>query len=128
MTEQLGRQSTSTDLKSDDHTFASLDPRNDSVVAQHPIADQQAIEKAVAAARTASKWWDQLGFQGRRKVLGNFRAAIATHAESMAAIISAETESPATTHYSKSCWPSNTSTGRHATPRKCCAADASAQD
>ena len=96
MTEQLGRQSTSTstDPRSDDHTFASLDPRNDSVVAQHPIADQQEIEKAVAAARTASKWWDQLGFQGRRKVLGNFRAAIATHAESMAAIISAETGKP----------------------------------
>ncbi|MBS3693372.1 aldehyde dehydrogenase family protein [Rhodococcus qingshengii] len=96
MTEQLGRQSTSTstDPRSDDHTFASLDPRNDSVVAQHPIADQREIEKAVAAARTASKWWDQLGFQGRRKVLGNFRAAIATHAESMAAIISAETGKP----------------------------------
>ncbi|MCE4264753.1 aldehyde dehydrogenase family protein [Rhodococcus globerulus] len=94
MTEQLGRHSTSTDPTSGDPTFASLDPRDDTVIAQYPVADQQAVDKAVAAAHTAAAWWDQLGFAGRKKVLGDFRAAIASHADSMASIISTETGKP----------------------------------
>lgn len=98
MTEQLGKRSeataTGSTSESSDGTFASFDPRDDTVVARHPIADRQAVDDAVATAHSAAQWWDQLGFLGRKKVLGRFRAALATHADAMAAIISAETGKP----------------------------------
>lgn len=93
MTEQLGTPGT-IDTKNGPDSFSSLDPRDNSVIAQHPIADRQAVDNAVTTARTAARWWNQLGFAGRHKVLTNFRSAIATHGEGLAAIISAETGKP----------------------------------
>ncbi|OYD67155.1 aldehyde dehydrogenase family protein [Rhodococcus sp. OK302] len=95
MTEQLGSQSTSIDPHADDNTFASFDPRDNTVIARYPVADRTAVDNAVGTARTAARWWDQLGFSGRQKVLRDFRSAIANNAEAMAAIISAETGKPA---------------------------------
>ncbi|MDJ0359395.1 aldehyde dehydrogenase family protein [Rhodococcus sp. H29-C3] len=75
-------------------TFDSLDPRTGDVLASYPIADDAAVQAAVDRARAASRWWDIQGFSGRKNWLLEFKNAIAKDAQSLAAVISAESGKP----------------------------------
>uniref|UniRef100_UPI000AE24194 aldehyde dehydrogenase family protein n=1 Tax=Rhodococcus phenolicus TaxID=263849 RepID=UPI000AE24194 len=75
-------------------TFASLDPRNGNVLAEYPIATTADVAEAVERARTAARWWDAQGFRGRRDWLLEFKKAVASDADSLASVVSAETGKP----------------------------------
>ena len=75
-------------------TFASLDPRTGGVLAEYPIHDADDVAAAVARAREASVWWSALGFDGRKKWLQKWKAAIARDAQSLAGVMAAETGKP----------------------------------
>ncbi|MFF0815687.1 aldehyde dehydrogenase family protein [Rhodococcus sp. NPDC003318] len=75
-------------------TFASLDPRTGAVLAEYPIHGADDVAAAVSRAREAAVWWAGLGFDGRRKWLRKWKAAIASDAQSLAEVIAAETGKP----------------------------------
>lgn len=75
-------------------TFTSLDPRTGAVLAEYPVHDAAAVAAAVERARQAAHWWADLGFDGRKKWLQKWKAAIASDASSLATVISAETGKP----------------------------------
>ncbi|MDG3009056.1 aldehyde dehydrogenase family protein [Rhodococcus sp. D2-41] len=76
-------------------TLASLDPRDDTVLAEYPVAGKGEVAAAVDRARAAAHWWDVQGFRGRRQWLLEFKSVIASRAGELAAVVSAETGKPA---------------------------------
>jgi acyl-CoA reductase-like NAD-dependent aldehyde dehydrogenase len=46
-------------------TFDSLNPATDEVVGTYPVNTPEEVAAAVARARAASTWWNDLGFEGR---------------------------------------------------------------
>ncbi|WP_441347037.1 aldehyde dehydrogenase family protein [Rhodococcus sp. 06-1474-1B] len=80
--------------RTNESTFESLDPRTGLALATYPIADAAEVEIAVARARSAARWWDAQGFEGRKRWLLEFKTAIARDAASLAAVIAAETGKP----------------------------------
>ncbi|MGA9871577.1 MAG: aldehyde dehydrogenase family protein [Rhodococcus sp. (in: high G+C Gram-positive bacteria)] len=76
------------------HTFDSLDPRTDTVLASYPVADATEVQQAVDRARSAARWWDVQGFTGRKRWLLEYKTAIAKDAKGLAAVIAAETGKP----------------------------------
>ncbi|MFD6675311.1 aldehyde dehydrogenase family protein [Rhodococcus zopfii] len=86
----------SSDATTTDHgrTFTSLDPRDGSVLGRYPIMDAADVAATVDRARPAAQWWGELGFRGRRDLLLEFKKLIATEADSLASVISAETGKP----------------------------------
>ena len=75
-------------------TFDSLDPRTGMALASYPVADADEVRAAVERARSAARWWDSQGFTGRKRWLLEYKAAIAKDAQSLAAVIAAETGKP----------------------------------
>lgn len=75
-------------------TFTSLDPRTGQVLAEYPVADEPEVAAAVERARGAARWWDAQGFRGRRDWLLEFKKAIASDADDLARVVSAETGKP----------------------------------
>lgn len=75
-------------------TFASLDPRDGSVLAEYPIAGPEEVALAVERARAASRWWAAQGPRGRREWLLEYKRAIAARSQELASLISAETGKP----------------------------------
>lgn len=82
----------STDRTSE--TFTSLDPRTGQVLAEYTVADEPEVAAAVERARGAARWWDAQGFRGRRDWLLEFKKAIASDADDLARVVSAETGKP----------------------------------
>ncbi|EWM16130.1 aldehyde dehydrogenase family protein [Kutzneria sp. 744] len=80
---------------SGDGRFASLDPRTGEVVAHHPIHSPKQVADAVAQARRASNWWQELGFDGRKERLDAWRRLLVKRVDEAASLISAETGKPA---------------------------------
>src|SRR5882757_2660019 len=80
---------------SGDGRFASLDPRTGEVVAHHPIHDAKQVADAVAQARRASNWWQELGFDGRKERLDAWRRLLVKRLDEAAGLVSAETGKPA---------------------------------
>ncbi|WP_230206530.1 aldehyde dehydrogenase family protein [Microbacterium gorillae] len=74
--------------------LTTTDPRDGSVIAVHPLADEAAVRAAVSAGRDAARWWRDQGFAGRRKLLLAFTGAIARDAGELAAVIARETGKP----------------------------------
>lgn len=75
--------------------LASLDPRDDAVLAEYPVASAREVAAVVDRARAAAHWWDVQGFRGRRQWLLEFKSAIANRAGELAAVVAAETGKPA---------------------------------
>lgn len=75
-------------------TLASLDPRDGTVLAEYPIAGQEEAALAVERARAAARWWAAQGPRGRREWLLEYKRAIASRSQELAALISAETGKP----------------------------------
>lgn len=75
-------------------SFESLDPRTGDVVGTHPVHDAAAVEQAVARAVEAAQWWAGLGFDGRRRRLGEWRKALVRRLDDLARVVSDETGKP----------------------------------
>ncbi|SUE13295.1 aldehyde dehydrogenase [Rhodococcus gordoniae] len=77
-----------------DRLFTSVDPRDGTTLGQYRITGAAEVAATVERARSAARWWDEIGFRGRRDVLLEFKKAIAGEADSLASLISAETGKP----------------------------------
>ncbi|UVE93972.1 aldehyde dehydrogenase family protein [Dietzia sp. B32] len=75
-------------------TFASVDPRDGTVLAEYPIAGPEEVALAVERARAAARWWAKQGPRGRREWLLEYKRAISSRAQELASLISAETGKP----------------------------------
>ncbi|QBJ96920.1 aldehyde dehydrogenase family protein [Rhodococcus sp. ABRD24] len=75
-------------------TFASLDPRTGTALADYPVATAADVTAVVERARAAAQWWEAQGFRGRRGWLLEFKKAIASDAAGLATVVSAETGKP----------------------------------
>jgi acyl-CoA reductase-like NAD-dependent aldehyde dehydrogenase len=59
-----------------DDQLVSTSPGTGAEIGRFPVADQLAVAAAVARARGAAGWWQELGFDGRRQRLLRWRAAM----------------------------------------------------
>lgn len=75
-------------------TFDSLDPATGEVVGTHPIHDEVVVRAVVDEARHQAAWWAELGFDGRKRLLGRWRALVARRIDELADVMSAETGKP----------------------------------
>jgi len=75
-------------------TFASHYPVTGEVLAEYPITDRDQVIAAVAHARAASAAWQNLGFNGRRKVLLKWSNLLISRLDEITEIVSRETGKP----------------------------------
>jgi acyl-CoA reductase-like NAD-dependent aldehyde dehydrogenase len=75
-------------------TFDSFEPATGKVHASFPIQSAEEVQAAVARARTASTWWQGLGFAGRKGRLDAWKAILATRLPELAAVMHAENGKP----------------------------------
>src|SRR3954471_6381433 len=75
-------------------TFDSLDPRSGEVIASYPKHTPEQVEAVVARARRASRWWIDLGFDGRARKLAAWRHLLDARRDELAAVVSRETGKP----------------------------------
>lgn len=75
-------------------TFDSLDPRNGQVIASYPRHTPEQVGEVVARARRASRWWNDLGFDGRARKLAAWRQLLDSRRDELAAVVSRETGKP----------------------------------
>ena len=75
-------------------TFESLNPATGDVVGVHPIDDEATVREAVRRARADAAWWDELGFDGRKEILGKWRGVIARRMGELAVVVHDETGKP----------------------------------
>ncbi|RCW45214.1 aldehyde dehydrogenase (NAD+) [Halopolyspora algeriensis] len=75
-------------------TFESLDPRTGEVVGNHPIHDAAHVTEAVRSARGAQRWWEGLGFSGRKQRLDAWRKLLTRRIDEAAGVICSETGKP----------------------------------
>ncbi len=75
-------------------TFATTDPRDGAPLAKYPVAGPAEVAAVVERARAAAHWWRGQGPRGRRDWLLEYKRAIATRAEELTALVSAETGKP----------------------------------
>ena len=71
-----------------------LNPATGDVVGVHAVAGRDEVQAAVAAAREASVWWAELGFDGRRAVLEQWKGVIARRMAQLADVVHQETGKP----------------------------------
>lgn len=57
-------------------TFDSLNPATGDVVGTFPVHTREDVEAAVGRARAASAWWQELGFDGRKEYLLQWRSVL----------------------------------------------------
>ena len=77
-------------------TFESLDPSTGSVVATFPICSAADVEAAVARARSASAWWQGLGWEGRKERLTAWKRLIVNRGDELAELVHRENGKPVT--------------------------------
>jgi len=75
-------------------TFNSLDPVNDKILATFPIYTSDDVARVVIAAREAMAGWQELGYNGRRKVLLAWSQLLTDRIVECASLISRETGKP----------------------------------
>ncbi|RMI31388.1 aldehyde dehydrogenase family protein [Nocardia stercoris] len=75
-------------------TFDVRDPATGALVGTYPNHTAAEVDAAVARARAASDWWQQLGFAERARRLDRWRGEIARGASELAALVRAEMGKP----------------------------------
>ncbi|MCA1711747.1 MAG: aldehyde dehydrogenase family protein [Actinobacteria bacterium] len=78
----------------DTSSFESLDPATGAVYATFPVHGEAEVQAAVGRARTASAWWQELGWAGRRARLGAWKALLANRTDDLAAVVHRENGKP----------------------------------
>jgi acyl-CoA reductase-like NAD-dependent aldehyde dehydrogenase len=74
--------------------FDSLNPATGDVIASHEIYEKAQVDSAVLSAHEAKLKWQQLGFNGRKKVLQDWKGVISKRADEIAKLIAEETGKP----------------------------------
>lgn len=74
--------------------FDSLNPATGDVIASHEIYEKAQVDSAVQSAHEAKLKWQKLGFNGRKKVLQNWKGVIAKRTDEIAQLIAEETGKP----------------------------------
>lgn len=74
--------------------FDSLNPATGNVIASHEIYEKAQVDSAVQSAHEAKLKWQKLGFNGRKKVLQNWKGVIAKRTDEIAQLIAEETGKP----------------------------------
>ena len=75
-------------------TFDSHNPATGEIAGTYPIFSAKQVAEVVGHARTASTKWQELGFNGRKKVLLKWSSLIINRVDQVAALISLETGKP----------------------------------
>lgn len=75
-------------------TFDSLNPATGDVVGTYPIHSPEDVDAAVARAREASGWWQQLGFDGRSELLLQWKGVITRRMAQLGEVVHRETGKP----------------------------------
>ncbi|MET0133190.1 MAG: aldehyde dehydrogenase family protein [Kibdelosporangium sp.] len=75
-------------------TFESLNPATDEVVGTYPVHTEEDVTLAVARARTAATWWNELGFAGRAERLRRWKGIVTRRAPQLAEVVHQETGKP----------------------------------
>jgi succinate-semialdehyde dehydrogenase / glutarate-semialdehyde dehydrogenase len=74
--------------------LVSTNPVTGAEAGRFAVADEDDVAAAVAAARSAARWWESIGFDGRRARLLRWRALLATRLEELAELVSLEGGKP----------------------------------
>ena len=75
-------------------TFDSLNPATGDVVGSYPIHTAEDVDAAVARAREASSWWQELGFDGRAELLLQWKGVITRRMAQLGEVVHRETGKP----------------------------------
>ena len=74
--------------------FDSLEPATGKVYASFPAQTAEQVQEAVARARAATGWWQGLGWNGRKEVLGAWKAQLAKRMPELAEVVHRENGKP----------------------------------
>jgi aldehyde dehydrogenase (NAD+) len=80
--------------RSVDSTFESHNPATGEVIETFPIHGEAEVNAAVTRAHAAATWWRGLGFDGRKRRLRAFKAALARNQDELCELIHRETGKP----------------------------------
>ena len=75
-------------------TFESMEPATGNVYATFPIQSAVEVQAAVARAKAATGWWQELGFSGRKQRLDAWKAILAKRMPELAEIMHKENGKP----------------------------------
>ncbi len=75
-------------------TFDVVNPATREVVGSYPVHTAGDVAKAVAEAREAQRWWESLGFEGRKPYLRRWLRWLALHCDEVYEIGHRETARP----------------------------------
>ncbi|MGK8485773.1 aldehyde dehydrogenase family protein [Nocardia asiatica] len=76
------------------NVLTSYDPRTGEVVGNYAVMSAGELNRAVRAARSAEKWWAELGFSSRRRWLLDWKREIARRSGELVALLCEETGKP----------------------------------
>ncbi|MFD0366025.1 aldehyde dehydrogenase family protein [Nocardia sp. GCM10030253] len=76
------------------NVLTSYDPRTGEVVGNYAVMGPGELNRTVRAARSAEKWWAELGFSGRKRWLLDWKRSIARRAGELVEILCEETGKP----------------------------------
>lgn len=79
----------------EDDELVTTNPATGAEVGRYPVATASDVRRAVDRAHEAYRWWDQLGFAGRRARLLRWRALLAQRITELADLVHAEGGKPA---------------------------------
>ncbi|GAB2573543.1 aldehyde dehydrogenase [Paractinoplanes abujensis] len=78
----------------EDGVLISTNPASGAEAGRVPVADAEAVNATVRRAAEAARWWQALGYDGRRERLLRWRSLIVRRIEELAALTALETGKP----------------------------------
>ncbi|WP_227998438.1 aldehyde dehydrogenase family protein [Nocardia australiensis] len=76
------------------NVLTSYDPRTGEIVGNYAVMGASELNRTVRAARSAEKWWAELGFGGRKRWLLDWKRSITRRASELVEILCEETGKP----------------------------------
>lgn len=74
--------------------FPSHDPSNGEVIATWPVDDEASVRETVDRARVAAQWWADLGFDGRRERLLDWKGILTRRIRRLGQLVHRENGKP----------------------------------
>jgi len=74
--------------------FASVEPATGAVVAEFPVHTEEDVKATVARARSATAWWQELGFGDRKERLDSWRIVVVNKLDELTELIHRENGKP----------------------------------
>ncbi|MBL7255171.1 aldehyde dehydrogenase family protein [Paractinoplanes lichenicola] len=78
----------------EDGVLISTNPASGAEAGRVPVADAEAVNETVRRAAEAARWWQALGYDGRRERLLRWRSLIVRRVEELATLTGLETGKP----------------------------------